>query len=74
MSLSNFVISEYTEGIIEWFNDLKLPVSAASGYSAVVWIENGNARCVIPNAAEASVGKLVENTLQIWAAPNTNAT
>src|SRR5262245_58004821 len=64
-----WVLSEYTEGIAEWCKALNLPATAGAGYGAVVWIEEGKMRALVPYAAEAGVESLVNQTLQIWAAP-----
>ncbi|CAN5386566.1 hypothetical protein BH10PLA2_BH10PLA2_16320 [soil metagenome] len=60
------VLSESSEGVGSWFEALALPASAAAGYGALVWLEQGRTVGVESYAAEAGTDKLVCHTLRLW--------
>jgi hypothetical protein len=60
------VVSEHSEGINRWFEALVLPTTAATGYGAVIWLQQGKALDLVPYAAEAGAEELVKRTLQLW--------
>jgi hypothetical protein len=65
-----WVVSEYSEGVAEFFERLKLPASVATGYGAIVWLEQGQVMGLLPYAAEAGLMGLVTRTAEIWKSPN----
>jgi hypothetical protein len=61
LGISIYVLSEYTEGNMEW-----LPNSAATGYGAIVWLDNGRVIDHASYAAAVGVDELVNRTVAHW--------
>jgi hypothetical protein len=66
LGVSFWILRADWEGMDDWFAACKPPVQAATGYGAVVWIENGKVIATEEYAARAGVDGLVERTLQLW--------
>jgi hypothetical protein len=60
------VLSDESENQGAWFENLKLPGAAGTGYGAVVWLQQGQALGVTPYAAEVGVEGLMSRTLEFW--------
>lgn len=66
LGVTFWVLSEHSEAVNETFERLKLPGSAATGYGAVAWLQQGQVLSLAAYAGEVGAEGLIRRTLEFW--------